>query len=691
MGIFLSQRPGRAAESDPVPASPDEVSSSDRRTGTRKTLIGGRLVTVRLGADASGLALDLSDSGMGLRAFPNLEVGSTTSLLFELPDLNTRVEAVGKVEWVERVGSLWSKGSGGRAGLSFVDLSDTTRSLLNQWISDDLPRTQPVRQPALAPPPGGWFGSPGTDSPVAEMRRQLQQDRLSGQAALQWIAGRVLRLSGADGAAIALDDGQGMVCRATLGNAPDFGVRIHSASGLSGECVRTGQIVRCDDTENDPRVDPALCRELNLRCALILPLYRGPQLCGVLEVFSAKPYAFESDTVSFLRQVPELLVEVVAGVLPERDGEAGVTLARLISPTPKAIEEDAQAPAIATGQFSDSLERVPRPPVKTAALSDSIPCDVCGHSNPRGQRTCSSCDVPLSVVENFLGAPTNEQVREAEAAALLARSRYGVGERLSSAGSGETRRALKPFLAIGVLLVVASLGLGIWKGAHSNVVSPQSETAGAAQPQAVPAQSQPNASATATSVPVVPPIVLEAEQPEASPNPEAAPASPAKAAPPAASSSPVQETTSVRWILGGKSGVKAAAQIEPAPLPAPATGQIPHLPYIVVVPEPPRTEPPPSVSRTAEPSSTGITGGELIRKVAPVYPPIARSIRKQGSVVLAATVDREGMLKDLHAVDGDPMLVSAALDAARKWRYEPYRLNGNPIEIETQIVFHFRQ
>jgi TonB family protein len=690
MGIFLSQRPGRAAESDPVPASPDEVSSSDRRSGTRKTLIGGRLVTVRLGADASGLALDLSDSGMGLRAFPNLEVGSTTSLLFELPDLNTRVEAVGKVEWVERVGSLWSKGSGGRAGLSFVDLSDTTRSLLNQWVLDDLPRLQPVK-PALAPPPGGWFGSPGTGSPVADMRRQLQQDRVSGQAALQWIAERVLRLSGADGAAIALDDGQGMVCRATLGNAPDFGVRIHSASGLSGECVRTGQIVRCDDTENDPRVDPALCRELNLRCALILPLYRGPQLCGVLEVFSARPYAFASDTVSFLQQVSELLVEVVVGVLPELGGEADVSLARLISPTSKAIEEGVQAPAMATGQFSDAPEREPRPPVKTAALSDSIPCDVCGHSNPRGQRTCSSCDVPLSVVENFLDAPTSEQVRAAEAAALLARSRYGVGERLSPAGSGETRRDLKPLLAIGVLLVVASLGLGIWKGAHSNVVSPQPETAGAVQSQAVPAQSQPDVSATATPVPVIPPIVLEAEQPDEPPPPKATAASPANAAPPVSSRPAQQEAASVRWILGGKSSAKAAAQIEPAPLPAPTTGQIPHLPYIVVVPEPPRTDPPPSVSRTLEPSSAGITGGELIRKVAPVYPPIARSIGKQGSVVLAATVDREGMLKNLHAVDGDPMLVSAALDAARKWRYEPYRLNGNPIEIETQIVFHFRR
>jgi protein TonB len=62
-----------------------------------------------------------------------------------------------------------------------------------------------------------------------------------------------------------------------------------------------------------------------------------------------------------------------------------------------------------------------------------------------------------------------------------------------------------------------------------------------------------------------------------------------------------------------------------------------------------------------------------------------------GSVVLTGTVDRQGTLKNLRAIQGDPILSNAAISAAKNWRYEPYRINGNPVEVETKIVFNFRQ
>src|SRR5690242_4542397 len=80
----------------------DELFLSERRGGSRKSLIGGRLVTVRLGADGNGIGLDLSEDGIGLRAFPDLKVGTTTDLFFELPDLSTSVEVQATVAWVER-------------------------------------------------------------------------------------------------------------------------------------------------------------------------------------------------------------------------------------------------------------------------------------------------------------------------------------------------------------------------------------------------------------------------------------------------------------------------------------------------------------------------------------------------------------------------------------------------------------
>ncbi len=514
MGIPVSQRPGRAADPDPEPrGQADEVYISERRHGTRKTLIGGRLVTVRLGSDASGLALDLSEFGIGLRAFPDLTVGSTTSLLFDLPGFTCRVEAVGKVEWVERAGSLWSKGSGGRAGLSFIELSDSARSILKQWISEDLPRMFSFK-PAVPPPsPGPEDSGPRSSSLAAEMRDQLQRSKLSGLPALQWITERVLEHSPATGAAIALDDGQGMVCRATLGNAPDLGVRIHS-SGLSGECVRTGKMVRCDDTESDPRVDPALCRQLNLRCALVLPVYYGEALCGVLEVFSAKPQAFAADTVALLQAVCGLVVEIVSQMAPQAAGdEAGMLSASNASPgLPDEIgpggREQSYVGADENRQQGSPIPHAagaPRRSVRSAALAGTIRCDVCGHANPRGQRICSNCDVPLSVVENYLGVPTSEQVREAEAAALLARSRYGTGESVAPVPSEikAKQRDLRPLAGVAALLVLGFLGLGLWKGSQSKPAAPQSQAAATVQAQPAPSATPDVAPVAAPPAPVV--------------------------------------------------------------------------------------------------------------------------------------------------------------------------------------------
>ena len=87
--------------------------------------------------------------------------------------------------------------------------------------------------------------------------------------------------------------------------------------------------------------------------------------------------------------------------------------------------------------------------------------------------------------------------------------------------------------------------------------------------------------------------------------------------------------------------------------------------------------------------SQGVTTGMLIRKVEPTYPALARSARISGNVVLKAIIDREGAIQDLQLVSGHPMLVPAAIDAVRQWRYRPYLLNGQPVEVETTITVIF--
>jgi protein TonB len=87
--------------------------------------------------------------------------------------------------------------------------------------------------------------------------------------------------------------------------------------------------------------------------------------------------------------------------------------------------------------------------------------------------------------------------------------------------------------------------------------------------------------------------------------------------------------------------------------------------------------------------SQGVTQGLLVHRVQPSYPPLARQARIQGSVVLQAVISKDGSIQNLRLVSGHPMLAPAAIDAVKQWRYKPYILNGEPVEVETQITVNF--
>ena len=87
--------------------------------------------------------------------------------------------------------------------------------------------------------------------------------------------------------------------------------------------------------------------------------------------------------------------------------------------------------------------------------------------------------------------------------------------------------------------------------------------------------------------------------------------------------------------------------------------------------------------------SSGVTAGNLINKVLPVYPPIAKNARIQGTVRLQAIISKNGVVENLHAISGHPMLIPAAVEAVKQWRYKPYYLNGEPVEVETTIDVNF--
>jgi protein TonB len=87
--------------------------------------------------------------------------------------------------------------------------------------------------------------------------------------------------------------------------------------------------------------------------------------------------------------------------------------------------------------------------------------------------------------------------------------------------------------------------------------------------------------------------------------------------------------------------------------------------------------------------SQGVSQGLLIRKVQPNYPPLARQARIQGNVVLTAEISKDGSIENLRLVSGHPMLAPAAIEAVKQWKYKPYFLNGEPVEVETQVTVIF--
>jgi protein TonB len=97
--------------------------------------------------------------------------------------------------------------------------------------------------------------------------------------------------------------------------------------------------------------------------------------------------------------------------------------------------------------------------------------------------------------------------------------------------------------------------------------------------------------------------------------------------------------------------------------------------------------PPPAVTHPLRLSH--MSEGDIIHKVQPVYPALARSAHIQGTVLLQAVISRQGTIEKLRVLSGHPMLAGAAIDAVSQWRYRPYILNNEPVEVETQITVNF--
>ena len=123
--------------------------------------------------------------------------------------------------------------------------------------------------------------------------------------------------TGAAAAALALTQDNLLVCRARVGNgAPSLGVPLNETVGMTGACVRTGEVLYCSDAETDLRVDICLCRELNIRSILVVPILEAKAVAGVVEVLSPQDDAFNATHVGWLIQLARFIQALTGSAKP---------------------------------------------------------------------------------------------------------------------------------------------------------------------------------------------------------------------------------------------------------------------------------------------------------------------------------------------------------------------------------------
>jgi len=334
------------------------------------------------------------------------------------------------------------------------------RDALQALLAFSALHEQVRRRRALARRQAGF----DTISPTAEFEagEQFVLDDV-----LQLVAERAVAITGADGLAIALAENDEIVLRASAGIIkPGVGARLDRDSAFSGACFRTAQIVRCDDTEIDPRVNLHACRHLGARSMVAVPLCGRRRVIGLLEAFSAQIFGFNDSDVRSL----ELLAELILGALKPEDEDrfaesAQVAATRLETP----------------GQTASTRETTEKPGDSSAATG-AISVDVSVDAAGIGVSSCSGVEgntrlLPLSdSASPDAGSPAATSPSSTSsadsAAALLDSGAAGVempgkddkAEQASPAVVEATVASHHPGVVLALVLVVIAsmLAGGLW-------------------------------------------------------------------------------------------------------------------------------------------------------------------------------------------------------------------------------------
>jgi len=246
------------------------------------------------------------------------------------PNLEGKPQSAGVVVPLCPPGRTASNSISDRAAESTQEPSQ--REALEAFLAFLTLHEQVRRRKALETRPAGNDAA----APEAEIEGGEQ---LTLEEVLQTVADRAVAITGAHGVAIALAENDELVLRAAAGTVrPDLGARIDRDSTFSGACFLTAQIVSCDDTATDARVNHRACQRLGARSMVAVPLCGRRRGIGVLEAFSARPFGFNDSDVRTLSRLAELLLGALTPEDDYRFAESAEAAAAKLEAAPRAPE-----------------------------------------------------------------------------------------------------------------------------------------------------------------------------------------------------------------------------------------------------------------------------------------------------------------------------------------------------------------
>lgn len=459
-------------------------------TGERRRRVRHKVHTpayASLNGNSTGMVLDLSEildiseDGASIQALPPPALQQDISLCLDLSETKGFIYTTGHVVWSDRSGST---------GIRFPEMAESSRRQLKEWLflnamiasANHAALPPPADAEAPVPPsfeevlPSGPVpaavaaGEPPVASDytavlagLAAVKREVAAVGPDLDTALQLIAERSLAFTHASGAAIALSQGPEMICVASAGSdAPGVGTRLQVGEGFSGECARTGRLLRCDDSETDPRVDRESCSALGIRSMVAVPIRMGEHVLGLLEVFSPAANAFNHSDDVVLQRLAET---VLAAVNRATHAEAPATSPRVASShdseevlaTPSSwawVHRAILVVAAATLAFALLWVLIPRVRVRPAASPPASP--------PAPQEVASKAPPAVDAPTDLDGL--RKLAEQGDAAAQFAvGAKYATGEDVAQ-DYAEAVRWFSMAAEQGHVISQATLGAYYWAG-----------------------------------------------------------------------------------------------------------------------------------------------------------------------------------------------------------------------------------